>query len=88
MGSYSVAEVQDRLPDLITAAERGEAVTITRGGKPVAHLKAVEKDVVPSLKIADPEAARRIREKFAPLIPYSDIDSVTLLREMRSKRDF
>ena len=34
----SVAQAKNRLPELIKAAERGEAVTICRHGKPVADL--------------------------------------------------
>lgn len=83
MASYSVAEARDRLPALLVAAERGEAVTITRRGKPVVTLVPV----AGPLKVADPAAMERIREKFS-WIPHSDIDSVTLLRAMRAERDF
>lgn len=41
MASYSVAEAKDKLPALLNAVERGEAVTITRRGKPVANLTPV-----------------------------------------------
>lgn len=83
MASYSVAEARDRLPALLVAAERGEAVTITRRGKPVAHLTPVE----PPLKVNDPAVMERILARL-PDIPYSDLDSGTLLRQMRAERDF
>ena len=39
MPYYSVAEAKARLSDLITMAERGEEVIITRSGKPVIDLR-------------------------------------------------
>jgi prevent-host-death family protein len=36
--SYSVAEARDQLTSLIRRAESGEAVTVTRRGKPVARI--------------------------------------------------
>jgi prevent-host-death family protein len=41
MASYGVAEAKDRLPALLAAAERGEAVTITRRGKPIVEFRPV-----------------------------------------------
>ena len=41
IASYSVAEGKDKLPALLNAVERGEAVTITRRGKPVDNLTPV-----------------------------------------------
>ena len=39
VGSY---EAKTRLPELLRAVERGEVVTITRRGEPVARIVAVE----------------------------------------------
>jgi len=39
MTEYSVAEAKAKLSELIDRAEKGEGVTITRHGKPVAELK-------------------------------------------------
>lgn len=39
MASYSVAEAKNKLPSLIDKAIGGEAVVITRHGKPVAELR-------------------------------------------------
>jgi prevent-host-death family protein len=36
--AWSIAEARDRLPALVHAAESGEAVTLTRRGRPVAVL--------------------------------------------------
>ena len=43
MSAHSVAEAQDRLPELIDRALKGEDVVITREGEPVVELKAVPK---------------------------------------------
>jgi len=82
MASYSVAEARDRLPALLVAAERGEAVTITRRGTPVATLTPVHQP----LKVVDPEVMRQVIERRHD-IPAGDIDSGTLLRAIRDERD-
>jgi len=41
MGSHSVAEAKNRLPELIDRALKGEDVVITRHGHPVVELRAV-----------------------------------------------
>lgn len=41
MGSHSVAEAKNRLPELIDRALGGEAVVITRHGRPVAELRPI-----------------------------------------------
>ncbi|MDX2276449.1 MAG: type II toxin-antitoxin system prevent-host-death family antitoxin [Hyphomonadaceae bacterium] len=40
MAEYSVAEAKAKLSELIDRAEKGEAVTITRHGKPVVEVTA------------------------------------------------
>lgn len=82
MASYSVAEAKDRLPALLVAAERGEAVTITRRGTPVVTLTPVNQPH----KVVDPEAMQRVIERRRAM-PRSDIDAGTLLRAMRDERD-
>lgn len=42
----SVAEAKARFSALVSAAEEGEVITITRHGKPVATLRATPKTVV------------------------------------------
>ncbi len=42
MSQHSVVEAKNNLSDLIERALRGEPVVITRHGKPVVELKAVE----------------------------------------------
>ena len=41
MGTHSVAEAKNRLPELIDRALSGEGVVITRHGQPVAELKPI-----------------------------------------------
>jgi prevent-host-death family protein len=42
MSSYSVAEAKNKLPQLINRALDGEGVVITRHGRPVVELKAIQ----------------------------------------------
>lgn len=85
MTTYSVAEAKNRLAALIAAAERGETVTITRYGKPVAELRAVA-----------PAAPRRMTPEehdrfFAAVdalgIPRMEEDAATIVRRMRDEED-
>jgi prevent-host-death family protein len=50
MGSHSVAEAKNRLPELIDRALKGEDVVITRHGHPVVELKAVVPKAKPVTK--------------------------------------
>ena len=47
MEEVTVAEAKAHLSGLIDRAERGEAVRITRRGKPVARLTSVERQIKP-----------------------------------------
>jgi prevent-host-death family protein len=83
MASYSVAEAKDRLPALLAAAERGEAVTITRRGKPIVEFKPVR-----------PAESKRVsRESIDELaralaaFPPQDVDAGTFVRAMRDADD-
>lgn len=84
MGIYSVAEAKDRLPALIAAAERGESVTITRYGRPVAEIRAVEG--ARPLKRVTPESLDWIRQQLAHLPPPRE-DAATVVRRMRDETD-
>ena len=62
MGTHSVAEAKNKLPELIDRALKGEDVVITRHGHPVAELKAIPKKVGPITPEAlDWLAARRLK---------------------------
>jgi prevent-host-death family protein len=73
MTSISVAEAKARLSDLVSRAEDGEELVITRHGKPVARLVPVKKTptAFPSLKA------------FRASMPKATTPSVVLLRGMR-----
>lgn len=42
MSKHSVAEAKNKLPELIARAERGEEIIITRHGREVARISALE----------------------------------------------
>lgn len=56
---YSIAEAQDRLPNLVHEAEGGTRVELTRDGKPVAMILCV------------PESAGSLADEQAPVIGNS-----------------
>jgi antitoxin (DNA-binding transcriptional repressor) of toxin-antitoxin stability system len=79
MTTVSVAEAKDRLAALLTAAEAGETITITRHGKPVAELRA------PSGKRKfDPKSIDWIHEQTKHL-PKSPITGAEIVRQMRDE---
>ena len=61
MGTYSVADAKNRLPELIDRALKGEGVVITRHGRPVVELKPIP-ELARAVSPADLDwlAARRI----------------------------
>jgi antitoxin (DNA-binding transcriptional repressor) of toxin-antitoxin stability system len=77
MAGYRVAEAKDRLPALLAAAERGEAVTITRRGKPVRPV--AEKRV-------SRESVDERRRALAGQTPM-EVDAGTFIRAMRDADD-
>jgi prevent-host-death family protein len=85
MSRYSVAHAKNNLSALIAAAERGEEVVITRYDRPAVVLKAVEATGSESAP-SQAEWLARIRALTANM-PMSDIDSGTLLRNMRDEVD-
>ena len=50
MDDVSIAEVKAHLSDLVARAEAGEAIRITRRGKPVAMLGEAVENIVPSMR--------------------------------------
>src|SRR5262249_57562525 len=47
MGTHSVAEAKNRLPELIDRALEGEGIVITRHGRPVVELKPIPEPLRP-----------------------------------------
>jgi len=78
-----VLEARDRLPELLDRVVQGEAVTITRDGKPVVTLNAVEVSTPPF----DIEARRRLVAEVAAarrtLPPISHEDVMAAIHEGR-----
>jgi prevent-host-death family protein len=64
MPSHSVAEAKNKLPELIDRALKGEDVVITRHGRPVVELKAIQ-PVPRAITAADLDwlAAHRVGKK-------------------------
>jgi prevent-host-death family protein len=79
MTTVSVAEAKDRLAALLSAAEAGETITITRHGKPVAELRPPS-----ARKTFDPKSIDWIRQQTAHL-PKSPISGAEIVRAMRDE---
>ncbi len=62
----SIAEAENKLPELIRAMESGEKVIITRDGKPVAQLAPAEPEPEPPKKRQVQFGALRDRTKLLP----------------------
>lgn len=82
MGRHSVVEAKNQLSELIDRALKGEAVVITRHGRPVIELKPISGTAKP----ITPEAIawldeRRVGRRVPPE------DAATLVRRMRDEWD-
>jgi prevent-host-death family protein len=78
---YSIAEAKARLSALVEQAARGEAVTLTRRGKPVARIvPADELNPKPKLDLA-------VLKKFRASLPRSRLSSVVMVSKMRDEAD-
>lgn len=75
MSDVTVADAKAQLSELIERVLRGEEVTITRRGKPVARLVGVERKPKP----IDFEALRALRET----LPKEAESTETWIRTMR-----
>ncbi len=82
MASYSVAEAKNRLPALIDKALEGEAVVITRHGKPVAELRPSRRREAPGSRAMLEWMLARTRQRRGV-----GISSVELLRQMYEDED-
>ena len=81
-------EVKDRLDELLTAAEEGQTVAITRNGKAVAQMAPVPP--VPNGEYDDDEQARRLNALLAKTdeekeISRRNMEEVLRLREELQK---
>lgn len=80
MGTHSVAEAKNRLPELIDRALNGEGVVITRHGRPVAELRPIPEPPRP-VTAADLDWLAAERSK----LPSSSTDAGTLVSRMRDE---
>ena len=78
VSSYSVADAKNNLPALLSASERGEHVTITRYGRPVAELRPVASGP----KRVSAASIDWLEAQLASLPPASE-DSVAQLDALR-----
>lgn len=82
MSAHSIAEASTNLPDLIDRAIAGEAVVITRNGKPVAELNPLAPQREPR-PVTTEDIAWLDANRIGTIMP--DEDAVTLVRKMREE---
>jgi prevent-host-death family protein len=83
MGTHSVAEAKNRLPELIDRALKGEGVVITRHGRPVVELKPIPEPARPvSAADLDWLAARRVKVRG---MKKNAADLVTAMRDEENR---
>jgi prevent-host-death family protein len=75
--TVTLAQAKAQLSELLNKVEAGEEVTVTRRGKPVAQIRAVEKKLEP-IPLAELAA-------FRASMPSLSQSSVELLRQMRDE---
>jgi prevent-host-death family protein len=80
MSAHDIAEAEGKLSDLIDQALRGEAVVITRDGRPVAEIKAVK-----LRDRATREAEMAWLEAHRVKLRGEGIDAVELVSKMRDE---
>jgi prevent-host-death family protein len=68
---FPIAEAKQRLSELVARAGNGERLTITRFGKPIAHL-------VPAEPETEEEAIARKRRAAEEWIAYRTANNITL----------
>ncbi|MBT4090322.1 MAG: type II toxin-antitoxin system prevent-host-death family antitoxin [Deltaproteobacteria bacterium] len=78
MKTVSVREAREKIGSLLDAVSAGENIVITRRGKPVAQLTAIETE---DTRIRFPD-----RTKFREQISSSRINAENLIRDMRDER--
>lgn len=81
MGAYSIAEAKAHLSALVEQVTRGETVTLTRRGKPVAR-------IVPAAALTPkPKLDLAALQKFRRSLPAASINSARMVRNMRDEKD-
>lgn len=82
MARYSIADAENRLPELIDKARAGEDVALTRDGEVVAELRPSPRP--PARRPLTEAEWRRLRARRAAR-PSLGVDSVTVVRSMRDE---
>lgn len=75
MVTVNLAQAKARLSELVNKVEKGEEVTITRHGKPVANLSPANPPKLPFPDLTE----------FRAKLPRSRVSSTTLIRRMRDE---
>ena len=79
MSSHSVADAKNNLSRLIDSALQGEAVTITRHGKPVVELRSIQAEPFPAN--AAPYAWLRARRLARRRVSVTSVDLLNQIYE-------
>lgn len=96
MSTWSVSAARAALPEIIACVERGEEVTLTRRGRPVARVVAAgSKQQPPGNHVANPMSAAEVKRLWdeAATLPFEDTIGLSaeyadeLVREIRADRD-
>ncbi len=80
MSKHSVAEAKNKLPELISRAEKGEVIIITRHGREVAKISGLQ----PVVKPITPESLDWLAERRKGRGNFSE-DAGTAVSRMRDE---
>lgn len=81
MENINLEDMEGRLAEIIDQAQIGDAVTITREGKPVAVITRIE-ELKPPTKRLDVDALKALTDSMT----YHGTSAAELIREMRDSR--
>jgi prevent-host-death family protein len=81
MGAYSVAQAKAQLSGLLSAAEAGEKVVITRRGVAIASLAPIAK----ARPKTDWERIKKLQQRSARAISKPKLNLTALVQEMRDE---
>jgi prevent-host-death family protein len=81
MGAYSVAQAKAQLSGLLSAAEAGEKVIITRRGVAIASLSPITK-ARPKI---DWERIKNLQKRSSKVVSKSKLNLTALVKEMRDE---
>ena len=82
MSTHTIAEAQEKLPELIARARNGEEVVITDAGKPVARLNGLPK-TQPGRQITPEDIEWLDRNRVGTIMP--DEDAGAFVSRMRDE---